>query len=357
MTSQKNLDISWGAIFKVSFTFFVFYVIYLIKDILILIGFSLIISILFNPLINILKRKGFSRFLATILVYTVFFVLLSFFIFLIAKALVSEGQRFGQAFNEYFLKIAPPLKSLGFKAFESMDVFTRKLQDWLVSISSSIFGAVITFFGGVFSTFTIFVLAIFFSLEEKGIDRMIQLFFPKKYENYFLNLFEKSQQKISGWFGGRVLSCIFVGFLTFLAGYIFKIKYAATFGVLGGILDIIPFIGPIVAGVILFAVAALDNFLKGIFILVTFFLIHQIEGYILTPFLTKKFIGLPPLLVLISLMIGGKLWGVLGAILVIPFVGIIYEFSKEFLIEKKNQKNSLASFSLAEENLKKAKNG
>ncbi len=104
---------------------------------------------------------------------------------------------------------------------------------------------------------------------------------------------------------------------------------------MAGILDIIPIIGPIIAGAIIMIFCALESWVKALFILVIFILIQQIEGNILTPILTKKFIGLPAVLVLVALMVGGRLWGVLGAILAIPLFGLVYEFLKDFLKKKR----------------------
>ena len=63
----------------------------------------------------------------------------------------------------------------------------------------------------------------------------------------------------------------------------------------------------------------------------------QIEGNILTPILSKKFIGLPPVLVLIALLIGGQLWGIMGAILAIPLAGIFFEFVRDFFKKRKDR--------------------
>jgi predicted PurR-regulated permease PerM len=64
-------------------------------------------------------------------------------------------------------------------------------------------------------------------------------------------------------------------------------------------------------------------------------LIQQIDANILTPILTKRFVGLPPALVLVSVLVGAQLWGVMGAILAIPMTGIVFEFLKDFLSKKK----------------------
>ena len=77
--------------------------------------------------------------------------------------------------------------------------------------------------------------------------------------------------------------------------------------------------------------------LKAVFVLITFALIQQIDGNILSPILMKKIVSLPPALVVVSLVIGAKLWGFLGALLVIPLVGILFEFTKEFLQKRKEK--------------------
>jgi len=337
MNEGNVLDISWGTILKLAIAFLGFYIIYLIRDILIWILFALIISVLFNPAIDFLQRKRVPRILATILVYFSIFGIFSFLIYLIAPAFVSEIQQFTQLFPQYFEKLSPPLKSLGIIAFESFETFIKTIQDWLVKASFSIFNALFSIFGGIFSTISIFVLAVFLSLEEKGIEKIIQLISPKEQEAYILDILEKCQNKVSGWFGARILSSLFVGVLTFFTCYIFNLKYAVSFGFFAGILDIIPIVGPIIAGIIIISLSALDSLTKAFFISIAFVLIQQIEGNILIPILTKKFVGLPPVLVLIALMIGGKLLGILGAILAIPLAGILFEFLKEFLERRKEE--------------------
>lgn len=337
MRENTTLDISWETIFKIGFTLIAFYFTYLIRNILVWIFFAFIIAVLFEPTINFFEKRKIPRSWATIAIYLVFFGFLSFLIYLIAPVFVAEIQQFTQLFPQYFEKFSPPLKNLGIEAFQSFEIFTKSLQDWLIKASSSIFAAVVSVFGGIFATFSIFVLAIFFSLEKEGIKKIIKLLSPREYEDYVLDLLENSEKKISVWFGVRILGGFFVGLLVFFTAYIFKMKYAITFGILSGILDIVPVVGPIISGAIIIIFSLLDSWTKALFLIIALVLIHQIEGNILTPLLTKKFIGLSPILVLISLMIGGRLWGILGAILAIPLAGIIYEFLRDFLRERKGE--------------------
>ena len=113
------------------------------------------------------------------------------------------------------------------------------------------------------------------------------------------------------------------------------IKYPLSMGLIGGIFNFIPYIGPLVSGAFIVLITAMDSFPKAVFILIALIIIQLIEGSLLTPILSKKFIGLSPVLVMMALAIGGTLWGFLGALLAIPLAGITFEFLKEFLERKK----------------------
>jgi predicted PurR-regulated permease PerM len=336
MNEEKVLDISWGTIFKIGTAALGFYLFYMIRDILIWFIFAIIISILFNPAIVFLVKKKIPRVLATIFVYLVFFGMIGGLIYLVAAPLSSEVGKFTQLFPQYFDRIAPPLSGLGIEAFKNIDSFTATVESWLTNASGSIFSGIFSFFGGVLSTITIFTIAIFLSVEEMGIEKMLILISPKKYESAIMGLWEKSQMKISRWFSSRMISSAFVGFLTFFAAYVLDVEYSVSFGLLSGVTNIIPIIGPVVAGAIIVGFLMIQGlWVKALLMLIIFVLIQQIEGNILTPVLTKRFIGLPAAIVLVSMMIGGKLWGILGAILAIPLIGIFYEFLGDFLKRKK----------------------
>lgn len=337
MNGERILDVSWGTIFKIAIAFYIFYLIYLVKDIFSLFIFALIISLLFNPSIDFLQKKKVPRVLGTILIYSVFFSIAVFLIYLVTPFFASEIKQFGQFFPQYFEKVAPTLRDFGIGTPDNFGDLIKAFQSWVAKASGDILSAILAIFGGIFSIFTIFTIAIFLSLEEKSMERAVVLLTPKRYEPYILDILEKSESKVSGWFGTRVLGCIFVGFLTWLASWLFDINYAVSFGIVAGVLNFIPYIGPVLTAMLFGIFTIVDSVEKTAFILIAFVIIQLIEGNILTPALTKKFVGLPPVLVLISLMIGGKLWGLSGAILVVPFAGIIYEFTRDFLAKKREE--------------------
>jgi len=338
MTNEKILDISWGTIWKIFLAVLCCYILYQIRDILVWFIFALIISILFNPAIDFLKRFKIPRVLAICFIYVAFFGLLTLVIYFTASLFISEIKQFSQSLPQYFEKISPPLRGLEVRVFEDMEAFIKTLGGALDKIVANIANVLFVIFGGIFATIFILILVIFLSLEEKGVERTLILFFPKKYENYVLSLWERCQKKVSGWFLTRIIACLFVGIASLIAFLLFNTPYPFTLGLLAGALNFIPIVGPIITAILLFIIIALESLSKAIFVLIAFTLIQQIENNILTPFLSKKFVGLSPVLVLMSLAIGGILWGFLGAILAIPLAGILYEFLKEFLEKRREEK-------------------
>jgi predicted PurR-regulated permease PerM len=333
----QTLDISWGTVIKIAFALFVFYLIYLVRDVLVWSLFALIISVLLNPAIDFLHRKGLQRFLAAFLVYFSVFGILSLFIYWIFPLLFFEIRQFSQLFPQHFERISPPFRGLGIEAFENIESFVGALGEFFQEASDDIFSALAVVFGGIGSTFFVGSVAFFISLEEKGIERLLAIFIPERYESYVLDLWERCQVKTANWFGARVLTGIFVGILVFITLKLFNVRYAFTLSFISAVLEIVPILGPVLAALISFILVGLDSWLKGIFVLGAFVLIQQLEGNVFTPILAKRIVGIPPALILISLAIGGRLLGFLGAILTVPIAGILFEFGKDFLKEKKEQ--------------------
>lgn len=338
MNQERILDISWGTILKIFIAVVCFYILYLIRDLLIWFLFALIISILFNPAIDFLQQRRVPRIFAVVLVYLGVFGLFSILIYSVVPIFISEIQQFSQFFPSYFEKISPILRQLGFEAFESFEVFMESFGKTLQDMAANIFNALFAIFGGVFSTLFVITVAIFISLEERPIERALILLFPKKYEAYILSLWERCQRQVSGWFGVRILGCIFVGITCYFAFLLFNIKYPFSLALLAGTLEFVPIIGPLITAIILLVMASLDSFLKAIFVLLFFAFVQMIEGNMLTPVLAKKFIGLPPALVLMSLAVGGYLFGLLGAVLFVPLMGIVFEFARDFLRKRREEK-------------------
>jgi len=330
-------DISWGAIFKVIGAMFLVYFLFLVKDILFWVVSGLIISILFNPAIGFLQKFKLSRGFAAAFAYLSIIAVLFLSVYWVAPAFKGEIYQISLGFPQYFEKVAPFLREMGFDVFQSADTFFGALRGWLIKISTTgFFGSVSAIFGGMFLAITVFSLAIFFSLEEKGIVGAIKLLLPKKYEPAVIDFWNRTQIKISGWFAARILSMLFVGVSVALLCVGMGVQYPVFFGIFAFITDLIPFIGPLFCGAALVLFALINSWQTALAVGIGVLIIHQVEGNIITPMLTKKFMEFPASLVLISLLVGQQLWGIMGAILAIPLFGIVYDFIREILKKRKD---------------------
>jgi len=331
----RILDISWSTIVKISVAAFSLYIIYLIKDLLIWFIFGLIISILFEPAIDYLNRKRIPRLMAVIIVYLGTLCLVGLLIYLTIPLLISEIQNFSRIFSHYFELISPPLARLGLEAFKNLEAFFQAVSKTLGNAASSIFSGVFAIFGGIFSTIFIISLSVFLSLEGNVVEKTLKIVFPENQEKYVMNLWGRCRKKVTGWFGVRILAMFFVGIISYAVFLLFNVKYPFILALTAGAFEMIPFLGPAFTAVVAFLLVALESVPKAFFVLIFLVLIQEIEGHILTPVLSRKFIGVPPALILMALAIGGKLWGVLGAILAIPILGILFEFLKDFLEKRR----------------------
>lgn len=339
---DKKLDISWGAILKVAVAVVCLYIFYIIKDILIWFVFAVIIYILFNPFISFLQRRKIPRILAAVFVYVGFFGIISLLIYLMVPILIFEIRSFIQTFPEYFEQISPLLRNIGFEAFQNFNNFLIAFKSILDAMSSNIFSGLFIFFGGVFTSLFIIITAFFLSLEDKAVEKTLLVLFPKKYEIYVLNLFERCEKKVTGWFLARIIAGIFVGVSCYITFLIIHIDYPFTLALFAGIFNFVPYIGPLISGIVIFLFVFPIEMIKGIFVIIVFILIQQIENQIITPILMKMIVNLSPAIVLIGLAIGGKLWGFMGALLIVPLLGILFEFGREFL-QKRKEKELLES--------------
>jgi predicted PurR-regulated permease PerM len=337
MADEKILDISWKTILKISIAVVSFYLLYSIKGTLILFIFALAISTLFNPAVNFLQKRRVPRFLGIVFIYFSVFGLFGFLIYLIVPLFSLEIHQFLKSFPQYFEKISPPFKELGFEAFRNINSFVQGISNVLGKMSDNIFNALFAVFGGFFSFMFVMSIAFFISLEEKAAEKTLILIFPKKHENYVLKLWKRCEKEIAGWFGARIIACLFVGIATYVSLLIFNVQYPVILGLFAGVFNFIPYIGPLITGLLLFLIIFPTGPLKALFVIVVFIIIQQIENSVLSPMLMKKIIGVPAAVVLISLIIGAQLWGILGALLAIPLFGNLFEFTKEFLQRKRDK--------------------
>lgn len=330
-----TFEFSWETIFRVGFLFVTLYALYRVREVLLLVVFAVVISLLFNPLVDFLTRRKVPRQLSVIFIYLSVFGLFALLIYLFAPLLILEVHYFSQGFSQYFEKIAPPFRTLGLESFDSFENFMDLIQRLLSKASQNVFTALFSIFGGIFTTVFVIFLSFFLSLEEKAVERSLFLFFPAESEQMALDLWRRCEKRVSGWFLSRVLSSLFIAALTYLALLILGSDYPFSLSLLAGVSNLIPFAGAFLSSFLIFLVLYAASPARAVLGLIIYLLIQQVENHVLLPILSKKFVDLSPVLVMIALAVGASLGGFWGAFLGIPLAGILLEFGHDFLKKRR----------------------
>ena len=164
----------------------------------------------------------------------------------------------------------------------------------------------------------IFVLAVslMISIEPKQYKENVLLLIPKNYRNKFRNILEKCNIALANWTFSMVISSLSVGLLSLIVLSILDVKYVVSNALIAMVLNIIPNIGPVISGIFPISIALLDNFWKPLAVLGSYVIIQNIESYIIMPSIMKKKANLLPGLTLISQFGFTFIFGPLGLSLI-----------------------------------------
>lgn len=308
----------------------------IIPNILFTIIISLIFSYLLNPIVNYMERHNISRGLGIILLYIVIFG-----IFIAIS--ISFIPRLGRELKEvlvvlpvYFNRIADFVKDLYYRYYNLESIAPiieniegiifdniNQLQELVLSNMSKLFTSVGNLLNRTISLVLIPILTFYFLKDKDKLIKRTFLLIPKDKRLEVKELLIEIDKSLSQFVRGRLILAIYVGVATTLVLLLLDINFAIVIGLLTGIADIIPYFGPFLGFVPAVIFAFLDSVTKGIWVAVIFVLIQWIENNVLGPKIIGDTTGLHPTTVLLSLIIAGNMFGVLGMIFVIPVVSIL----------------------------------
>lgn len=184
------------------------------------------------------------------------------------------------------------------------------------------FGAV---FGGLVNFLLVIVISFYLAMRERGVEQFLRIVTPVQHEAYVLDVWQRSRIKIASWFRGQLLLAFIHGVLTYIGLVIFGVPYAFMLSLLTMVLALVPFgifLATLPAGIFAYLTGGMPLLLLTIGL---FFVLEQIEGYVLQPLIIKRMTGVPSVIVLIGLVIGAKLAGILGILLSIPVAVLVLE--------------------------------
>jgi predicted PurR-regulated permease PerM len=331
MSQSQTINISTSTIFRTIVIILGFVFLYLIRDILLIVFVAVIIAAAINGPVSWLQRHKVPRLLGVIFVYLLLLLLLALVVTLIFPPLAEQIKQLAVHFPGFMEKIGLSVQEWWgeYKIEANLQALLANLSDRLSQATSSVFGTIISLFGGLFSAIIVLVISFYLAVQEKGVKRFLISLTPSEHQHYLSDLIDRIQTKIGGWLRGQLLLMFIVGLLTYIGLYFLGIKYALTLALVAALLEIIPYVGPILAAIPAVILGFVQSPFLALLVILLFVVIQQLENYIIVPQVMKKAVGLNPIIIIIVMLIGAKLAGVIGIILAVPLTASIAEFIKD----------------------------
>lgn len=341
MDKEIRVSITSGTVATALFIVAGAYVLWLLRDLVLLVLTAIIIASAIEPEIAFLIRHRIPRFFAAILTYVILFGSVFALLYFFFPPIIADAAEFLSAMPRYIEAINATSSFSNITSASNLIGSSHDLQSFVQTLfslqslftegSGSIVQFVVTFFGGIFSLLLVIVLSFYFALQDTGVDDFLRLVMPVAYEDYSVDLWKRAQKKIGLWMQGQILLSLLVAVLVYMGLLIIGIPYALLLSVFTALAEIIPIFGSLLAGTVAVIVAfsnggvALGAIVFGLYVVV-----NQFESNLIYPLIVKKVVGVPPLLVIVALIAGYTLAGFLGALLSVPVAAVVLELITDF---------------------------
>lgn len=337
--TSPQFSISAGTTAKIIVVAVLAWALFYLRDVVLVVLTAVVLASAIEPFARALRRWHIARLPAVILIYLVFALVAVAIFYFFVPSLVSDVVNLlgnvpvlldtvsawspfgaGTALNA----VGDGGGLAGKLAFGDMVEAFRIVA---ANVSEGFLPTLSVFFGGAVSFVLIIVLSFYLAVQEDGIAKFLGIVTPIKHEAYVIGLWRRAQEKIGLWMQGQLLLAVLVGLLVYLGLTVLGIENALALAFLAAVLETIPLFGPIIAAIPAVAAAYLSGGVQsGLLVIGLYLIIQQFENHLFYPLVVKKIVGVPPILVILSLIIGAKLAGFLGVLLSVPLATTVMEY-------------------------------
>lgn len=302
------------------------------------------IAWLFNPIVTKMSKGKMKRGYATLIVYSIFIILLLLALIYCVPTMTSQLNDFVKVFPKLKLTISSIIDNLYdiFSPITNLDIETLKKelleavmnigQDITVNLPSKLITIVSSIISGIGTVIVGLVIGIYMLLDFDNISNHILSLFPGHIQKDLSNLFSMANKTLVNYIQGT----LFIAFIVFLVSYIefliLGVKAPLLFALFCGITNIIPYVGPFIGGVPVALVGFTESYSTGIFVIIAIILVQSLDGYILKPLLLGKGLKLHPVTIILALLVFGHFFGIIGMIFAMPIVAtfkLIFSYYNE----------------------------
>ncbi|HZK33309.1 MAG TPA: AI-2E family transporter [Tissierellaceae bacterium] len=357
----KRIELKDKRILKVVIgLFFVFSFFYLLKKYPILsdtfytIILSVILAYLFNPIINYFEKKNIKRIYGVIILYLMILGVVLILAFIVVPRSSREIKKLATDMPKYIKNISNFIDELSNRYYSTIGGLPPLFQgvqevvrENIAGLETIVVNGLKSFFTGLINTFTKLIsliltpiLTFYFLADKDYFIKKTKKLIPVKHKEKSLELFRKIDVALSKFVRGKIILAIFVGVTITIALLIIGVDFAVFIGIITALADVIPYIGPFLGFVPAVFFAFLSSPIKALWVSILFVTIQWVENNILAPKIIGDTTGIHPMLVLLSIIVGGAIFGVVGMILSVPVVAVIIILVDFFLAEFKKTKTN-----------------
>jgi predicted PurR-regulated permease PerM len=308
-------------------------------DVLILVFIALVITATIRPLMVALRRVGIPRVLALLLIYLVILVVLVGLSVLVVPALIDQGGALIRGLPQVYASLVASLKENPNAMIRTLpqllptgDQLASQLEGLIGTVLSGVLGigvGVVAFLAG---TLSIVVLSIYLTLDQSRLERLWLSLAPAPRRPELLAIWREIESRLGTYVRSELLLMTSIGVLASLGYLVIGLPYPLALGVLAGLLEFVPMVGPTL-GAVPAIVVALSISPQAALLVVAYSIVIQVaENNVLVPRLMGHSVGVSPVMVILAIFAFSSLLGIAGAFLAIPLAAILHVLMDHLIV-------------------------
>jgi predicted PurR-regulated permease PerM len=325
------------------------YFLYRVRIILIPFIFAFFIAYLLNPIVKFVEKRNFPKCWAILWVYLVVFILAGIVIVFGVPHILGELNKLIHDIPKLAQEVQSIMTNVQtrYSRFALPEGIKEVVSERIIQYQELLLNAVragTTSLINVISYCISLVIApvfAFYMLKDIGqIKDSITLTIPRKYRSDMLAIGRDIDEIISAFLRGHFLVCVIVGILTGVGMYLIGLDFALIIGIIAGVAELVPFLGPIIAAVPALSLALLISRETALYAVLVILIVQQLENAVISPKILGRSMGLHPLVVIFTIMAGGELYGLLGILLAVPVAATLKVVLRYIYLKLVDEANS-----------------
>lgn len=306
---------------------------------------SFVIASSLNPLVDKLEKK-FKRYTATSIVLTGTLIISFAFFLPIVFVAIKQVQGLIAILPskvEYIQNVIYNHKFYGYKIPEivNLDALIKTSSPFATKLLNQSINLTLNFAQGILFFLVICMIVYYFMADKTYIKEGFINIFPPRIQYKASEIYDNISQKVGGYVIAQLINMAAIGLLTAIGLFLIKVDYALLLGIITGVLDIIPLIGPTVALILCLIMANQMGPLSLVLVVVIFLIAQQISNNLVRPIVFGKFLDLHPLVIIFALLVAAQFLGVLGVVLAPALASLVCVLFDEIYIKTINADNEL----------------